>query len=471
MVMNNTRLSQDIYPEGQVEITSTTELYVVISFLAFLSVMGTTGNALVLYVFSKKKDKLVSTLFILVLALVDFTTCLFVIPMTIVIEYKKFQINYDILCKLYQFLITSNIPFSALIMVAIAVDRYFSICHPFFHGLNIQRAKFATVGLGLFSFGLGVIVALMFGVYHKKLPAGEMNVTNSVNNSTENVFTRVVLHNVNTTTYTGDYKIVYNYNEKVNSYHTTMIPDDKDFATAAASHINYSDYVTANGFVYTGKCDPNYKIISQSFGRHYHRFYYSLFVLCLLIVIVLYTLIYVSVLKRRSRRQKQKSKALPLLMQKEAVTHSTPDTLLTVVNGDSSLSSDSRNPPNVSPSSPLTTLDVSRQPMLLGGSGLVGRNAQKLYKKNSLKKAHKHKCSKRENMRMVNIKTAVMLFVVTVVFVVTFLPAFLMVLGAVPYSMMVFYLYFANNVANPIIYSFMNKNFREDLRKLFCRKK
>jgi len=58
---------------------------------------------------------------------------------------------------------------------------------------------------------------------------------------------------------------------------------------------------------------------------------------------------------------------------------------------------------------------------------------------------------------MANLKTAAMLFVVTVVFVVTFLPAFLMALRLIPYNIIVFYLYFANNVANPVIYSFMNQ--------------
>jgi cholecystokinin A receptor/hypocretin (orexin) receptor 2 len=62
-----------------------------------------------------------------------------------------------------------------------------------------------------------------------------------------------------------------------------------------------------------------------------------------------------------------------------------------------------------------------------------------------------------------------MLFVVTVVFIVTFLPAFLMALSIIPYNIIVFYMYFANNVANPVIYSFMNKNFRDDLKTLFCR--
>ena len=50
-----------------------------------------------------------------------------------------------------------------------------------------------------------------------------------------------------------------------------------------------------------------------------------------------------------------------------------------------------------------------------------------------------------------------MLFVVTVVFVITYLPAFLMALKLIPYNVIVFYFYFANNVANPFIYSFMNQ--------------
>jgi len=70
---------------------------------------------------------------------------------------------------------------------------------------------------------------------------------------------------------------------------------------------------------------------------------------------------------------------------------------------------------------------------------------------------------------MANLKTAAMLFVVTVVFVVTFLPAFLMALNIIPHNMVIFYLYFANNVANPVIYSFMNQNFRADLQRIFLR--
>jgi len=79
--------------------------------------------------------------------------------------------------------------------------------------------------------------------------------------------------------------------------------------------------------------------------------------------------------------------------------------------------------------------------------------------------------SQSESTFLANLRTAAMLFVVTVVFIATFTPGFLMSLDWLPWNMTVFYLYFANNVANPVIYSFMNENFRADLQHLVCKKK
>jgi len=60
-----------------------------------------------------------------------------------------------------------------------------------------------------------------------------------------------------------------------------------------------------------------------------------------------------------------------------------------------------------------------------------------------------------ESTFLANLRTAATLFVVTVVFIITFTPGFLMSLDWLPWNTTVFYLYFANNVANPFIYSFM----------------
>lgn len=67
-----------------------------------------------------------------------------------------------------------------------------------------------------------------------------------------------------------------------------------------------------------------------------------------------------------------------------------------------------------------------------------------------------------------HIRTAAMLFVVTAVFLLTFAPAFLISLNVVPNIRLIFYIYFFNNVADPLIYSFMNSYFRRELNAMFC---
>ena len=65
-----------------------------------------------------------------------------------------------------------------------------------------------------------------------------------------------------------------------------------------------------------------------------------------------------------------------------------------------------------------------------------------------------------------NIRTAAMLFVVTVVFLIAFLPAWLMAHDVISYNEIIFYMYFIYNTANPFIYAFMNKSFRDDLSRI-----
>ncbi|BHF60114.1 hypothetical protein SprV_0100307500 [Sparganum proliferum] len=63
-----------------------------------------------------------------------------------------------------------------------------------------------------------------------------------------------------------------------------------------------------------------------------------------------------------------------------------------------------------------------------------------------------------------NMKMAGMLFVVAIVYILTFIPAMLMASDIIALFLPVFYLYYVNNAVNPIIYCFMNPNFRADIR-------
>ena len=453
LVKKNTGKTYSVKWMVPLNITANVYYPLLAGFLSVLSVMGVAGNSLVLYVFYQKKDRLVSTLFIIVLAFVDFTTCLIVIPYTIVLESIDYIMDYDFFCKLYQFLITSNIPFSALIMVAIAIDRYLCICHPFLHALNLTRAKIMTLFMGLFSASLGVIVALMHGVYEymDKLPRHPDFHSYYGYNQSE-----IHPHDM----FEGQAPGMHNTSNPVRNSEPEhpmskesrghfRVNASEDIVNGSMDYLDLPPHMDASQIViFMGQCRANQLIITAEFLWYYQRFYTVLYLLCLIIVVILYSLIYRSVLERRTRRALQKSKALPLVQLQNndpGVTSAVEETLLTQINGDDKVKDE------VNGCNKDHAPDKKSKPTA---------NSEVLKRKSTRGK---------DNNRMANLKTAAMLFVVTVVFIITFLPAFLMALELMPYNMVVFYMYFANNVANPVIYSFMNKNFRDDLKRILCK--
>lgn len=67
-------------------------------------------------------------------------------------------------------------------------------------------------------------------------------------------------------------------------------------------------------------------------------------------------------------------------------------------------------------------------------------------------------------------RTAFMLFVVSIVFIASYLPSILATRSILPNdNLFIVYLYFTNSAINPIIYSFINRSFRADLKKRMCK--
>ena len=384
------------------------EVCVIMVMLSIFSVIGVTGNALVLYVFSQKRDHQVANHFIIVLAFIDFITCLVVIPWTMYLEYVGLEMSSDWLCKLYQFLISSNVPFSVLVMVAIAIDRYFCICHPFMQALTLIRARIVTGVMALLALSLGVFCACLFGIY----------------------------------VYIDD--PVYT---ELNAVNDSMV------ASSATPSYEIS-YV--RNLYYVGICQPSNTIFNYSVHMKYQKFHTAVYLICLVVIIVLYSLIYRLVRKRRARRLEQQSMRLMPANQDSTMSGS-PITDCVTLNGDSK-------PCNGKLDIEKKSHGDSIKSNHSNGSDNGGGGSQKDNKKTW--SSANTRDSRRERMRIANLKTAAMLFVVTVVFIITYMPAFIMtMIGKV--KIIPFYFYFANNVANPAIYSFMNKNFREDLIKIF----
>ena len=369
----------------------------IIGMLSFFSILGTIGNSLVLYVYTKKRHKLASTVFIIALAASDFWTCVCVMPYTMVYEKLVYELKNDLLCKLYLFLITCNVPFSAFIMVAIAVDRFLCICNPHTYSLDARRAKIIIVVLAFFATVFGIITALSAGVYQlerRKVPIANMSSAVVVRDGGQ----------------------------------PDEVPPLCVEANCTARYARAENCTLVQVVVYTGICLSNELIFTNQFRQLYQKIYAGMFLVCFLVVFVLYILIYKFVLETRAKRDKQRRKTNPSLCRETSVTEV--------------------------PLSPTT-------------DGESHGNATNDSRKMAM---DKNNCI-REKSWVANIRTALMLFVVTVVFVVAFLPSWLMAHRVVDFLPFVFYIYFAYNVANPIIYAFLNPAFRKELEDVFrCRK-
>lgn len=394
-------------------------LMAVIGILSFFSVIGTVGNAMVLYVYVNKRNKLASTVFIITLAGTDFITCVVIIPYTIVLEYMDYYVNYDFCCKFYMFLITSNVPFSAFIMMAIAVDRYLCICHPFTQILNKRMAKLVISGLAMVAFSLGIITGLNYGVYFK-----------TVRNSTQS----------------NDFSVTHNNSigdedglaipEGGHSYQYYMhnVTDDTQFKNSERSES------VVEVLAYDGICRPDGLIFSNTFTDVYQKIYSSFFVIVIVVVVILYIMIYKFVSVRRAKRRRMRSQRSMYSSYKETAT-TYVNTRTSLNNGSVRTEVDMDSIVDEQPPRPKTEKTAFLRRMTIRERGLVA-----------------------------NIRTAAMLFVVTAVFIIVFLPAWLMAHEVLPYNMLIFYMYFFYNVANPLIYAFMNKAFRRDLKDVIeCR--
>ncbi|CAG5123960.1 unnamed protein product [Candidula unifasciata] len=384
----------DVDPAHPDKITHT-EKIIIIVMLSLLSVVGTVGNALAIYVFANLKQKLTSTIFILTLAGTDFITCLITIPFTITMECIQFMVSVDLICKVYHFLIITTVPFSCVVIVAIAIDRYMCICHPFHHWMTIQRARIIIGALALFIFMFAGIVCLHYTIY-----------------------TEVDMQ-LNTTA----------------SPHLTFVPFNSTADTVTATNI--------------GACEINPNYIDPNFFSIIRYIYPGIFLVSCIIVLVLYSLIYRSVIAQRRKKLRIKSAQCCLLWnatsldtQQEAA-EMTQDIELSHVNGDERVTIRQNS----------TAEDPEQQ-----NNGAV--------RKCSLSKA------RIERMRVANVKTAFTLFIVTLVFILAFLPSWLMALKIVQMHVVVFYTHYVYNVVNPLIYAFLNQNFKTELRRIFrCEKR
>ncbi|XP_052820321.1 5-hydroxytryptamine receptor 1A-like [Mya arenaria] len=277
----------------------------------------------------------------------------------------------------------------------------------------------------------GIITSLSYGVYSYELilPADEAPVSTNITM----MYTERENHGQNATIIAPDQRVCTNCSNELWEL------DEVDNNNKTERHTGFELF-------YTGLCAPNYVLTGPQFLNIYQRAYAGTYLLSFVIVFVLYGLIYRSIHKHRAKRSKRKRSNLypsgiefsNVETQFTAVTHVNPHSGrridLNLENGEND-DFDAETPLEMQPMRP----KPRKGPRAI---------------------------SIKEKTLLANIRTAVMLFVVTVVFLVAFLPAWLMGLQAMEFNAVIFYMYFVYHTANPFIYAFMNKSFRDDLGKV-----
>lgn len=230
-----------------------------------------------------------------------------------------------------------------------------------------------------------------------------------------------------------------------------------------------------------GLCLHNEIIFSAEFTELYQKIYISFYIISLLAVFTLYFFIYRSVAERREWRRKQKSFSHSPMAVNSTVTAADNDKIAKDV-----FARDAEHL-ELAPQNCSASHSSSRE----NGGGNESDNAAEstaadLNKTKPEARALIKNCGhengvdgsaaerktnreRRDFNFLANIRTAIMLFVVALVFIISFLPSWLMATHLIEYEIVVFYMHFVYNVANPVIYAFMNQSFRKELKRVFQR--
>ncbi|XP_061183164.1 cholecystokinin receptor type A-like [Saccostrea echinata] len=112
-----------------------------IIFVAILMVVGFVGNPAIVYFYGFKLRPTPSYMFIVALAVFDFIACVVSMPMELVDLIRFYTFENAAACKVLRFVNYFMAISSGLILLAIAVDRYRKICKPFESQLSFKMAK------------------------------------------------------------------------------------------------------------------------------------------------------------------------------------------------------------------------------------------------------------------------------------------------------------------------------------------
>lgn len=164
--LNSTNCSSEEWIYPQLDKLSKSKAYFflpVIIFLVLLMIIGALGNSLVLYIYCFRSKKRSSNYFIIAMAVFDLITSAVVMPIDIFDLLYHYSFYSVIACKIFRTVESATIYASAIILIQIAIDRYFKICKPLKFG-NQSRTKCMSISAAMVALMLAVPAAVLFGI-------------------------------------------------------------------------------------------------------------------------------------------------------------------------------------------------------------------------------------------------------------------------------------------------------------------
>uniref|UniRef100_A0A2C9LYL0 G-protein coupled receptors family 1 profile domain-containing protein n=1 Tax=Biomphalaria glabrata TaxID=6526 RepID=A0A2C9LYL0_BIOGL len=139
-------------------------------YMSIIVFVGFFGNCMVIIVYCSKMTTTSLRLFMVVMAIFDLLINTIVIPWKMYDLLHIWNCDLPILCKLQKYLNASVVLSSAGILVAIAATRYRMVCHPFGRQVSIKQSKLVCIWITLTAFVISGPYGVIHGTQTKKTP-------------------------------------------------------------------------------------------------------------------------------------------------------------------------------------------------------------------------------------------------------------------------------------------------------------
>ncbi|CAL1547528.1 unnamed protein product [Lymnaea stagnalis] len=140
-----------------------TALWPAIIYTTVLMLVGTLGNILVLAVYRHQYQRSVTRMFIFALAAMDIGNCVITMPAELMILIRFTSFPSAFWCRFTRYLTYIFNGTSSIILITIALDRYFKVCRPTHVGITLRRARLVCVGSFLFTALLTIPALVIYG--------------------------------------------------------------------------------------------------------------------------------------------------------------------------------------------------------------------------------------------------------------------------------------------------------------------